>query len=430
MNSRRPTHRRPALGPILACLFCAMATMTTTALAQSTRPASTVLFDMEAIAHKPGEITDKDKRKVPAGTVEAVEGKVGKAARFAFPEGASGGFMTARIKPTPDLDRADGFSFWVKGDGSDAWGGIELIDADDFGLRYGYCFPIDSDEWRKITVPWRDLTPELAGPLVDPKPKPGGGGYAPSGFGNFWFGKWFYWRDYPAHAYAIDQVVLEPKIEPDAPPPAPPVPGLSRVRAKLKAGRPVTIVTMGDSLSDKRHWANHAILWSELLAKDLKAKHGGEVTLINPAVGGTTLNQNLVTMPKWSKAAPSPDLVVIWFGGNDWANNVRGPRFAEYLRLAVDRVRRQTKGSADVLLLTTAPGHGAWETYRELEQAARDVAKEKSVALGDAAAAFRKVASPDEALKREYWAWDKVHLGAKGHAVARDVVLGAIEGDE
>ena len=34
-------------------------------------------------------------------------------------------------------------------------------------------------------------------------------GYSPAKLGNFWFGKWFYWHDYPAESYTIDQVELE-----------------------------------------------------------------------------------------------------------------------------------------------------------------------------------------------------------------------------
>ena len=97
-------------------------------------------------------------------------------------------------------------------------------------------------------------TPELAAPLVDE------GGYAPANFGNFWFGKWFYYRDYRAHSFAIDQVVLETKIDPPALPEF--EPGLTRLRGKLKAKQPITIVTMGDSLSDSRHLANRKVLWS------------------------------------------------------------------------------------------------------------------------------------------------------------------------
>jgi len=381
-----------------------------------------VIFDMDTVRHQPGEVAVGEK-KVPAGSVELVPGKFEKAVRFQFVDGARGGFMTGRVSDTAGWDEADGFSFWVKGDGSSHWGGIELIDREDFSLRYGYCFPIDSAEWRKIVVPWRDVIPELSGPLVDAK-----AGFAPHRFGNFFFGKWFYWRDYPAESYAIDQVMLEPKIS-DEPTPAKPAGApLDRLRAKLQRHEPVTIVTMGDSLTDEHHWSNRQVVWHGLLARAIREKYGSDVKVVNPAIGGTTLSQNLVLTPRWSKEAPAPDLVTVWFGGNDWDSGVRGPRFREYLALAVDRVRRQTGGKADVLLMTTCPAHARWDTMAELEQAARDVAAEKGTGLADVAAAFRKVATPDEALKQEYWAWDKVHLGAKGHETARDVVMAAIAG--
>lgn len=383
-----------------------------------------VIFDMDSVVHQVGQVTIGNK-KVPAGTAELVDGKFGKAVRFTFIENARGGFMTARVRPTPAWDSSAGFSFWVKGDGPSQWGGIELIDRDDFSLRYAYCFPISSDQWQKVVVPWSDLTPELAGPLVDGK-----GGYTPSHFGNFWFGKWFYWRDCPAISYAVDQVQLEQTIDPPAKSISPQgKTPLARFRDKLAHHQPVTIVTMGDSLTDKRHWSNQSVLWCELLAKELKSKYASDVTLINPAVGGTTLSQNIVTMPLWSTRAPNPDLVTVWFGGNDWDSGVRGKRFAEYLRLAVDRIRRQTGGSADILLLTTLPGHDHWETTRELEQAAEDVAAEKQTALVDIAAEFRKAGSADQALARDYWAWDKTHLGKAGHELTARQVMSAISDD-
>ena len=166
--------------------------------------------------------------------------------------------------------------------------------------------------------------------------------------------------------------------------------------------------------------------WPTLLAKDIQARFGSEVKLVNPAIGGTTLSQNIILIPRWLAEAPSPDLVTICFGYNDWDSGVRGERFKEYLRLGIDRIRRATKGEADILLITTCPAHGRWETMRELEQAAREVAAEKKVALADIAAEFRKAGSADEALKRTCWAWDKTHLGAKGHEVVKETVLRAV----
>jgi hypothetical protein len=273
--------------PFLLTLIIALAPVLTRAADNPN-----IIFDMDSVQHTVGQITDKDKKKIPAGTAELVDGKLNKAVKFSFVQGASGGFMTARVAPTLAWDAADGFSFYVKGDGSQSFAALELIDKSDFGIRFGYCFPIDNTDWRKITVRWTDLTPELAGPLLDPKDP---AAYHPASLGNFWFGKWFYYRDYPAHSYAIDQVTLEPKIDP---PPAPKFePGLTRLRAKLNAHQPITIVTMGDSLSDQHHWANRQIVWSQLLAKSLESKYNNKVTVVNPAIGGTTLRPSNKTPP-------------------------------------------------------------------------------------------------------------------------------------
>jgi lysophospholipase L1-like esterase len=381
---------------------------------------ATILFDMETVRHRPTEVGEK---KTPAGRVELVEGKVGKACKFTFAPDARGGFFTAGVKTTPDWDQAAGISFWVKGDGSSNWGGLEMIDQSNFAFRYAYCFPIDSTEWRKITVPWCDLIPETpAGKLVDAKT-----GYAPSKFGNLWFGKWYYWREYPACSFAIDQIALEKSIPLDTTDYTPAVPGTPRLLAKLKAKQPVTVVTMGDSLSDKRHWANQKVLWSEVLAAKLKETYGSEMKLVNPALGGTQLTQNLILMPRWLKDTPAPDLVTVWFGYNDWDSGMRGEQFKDVLRLAVDRIRRMTKGKSEIVLLTTSPALGRWDEMEELAAAVRSVAAEKKTGLADVSAAFHKTGA-DEKVRATLFAWDKTHLGEAGHALAAETAIQAITG--
>ena len=178
---------------VIACFMSGVALLHVRAQDQTPQ----VIFDMDTVRHNP---TPVGKEKQPAGTVELVEGKVGKACKFSFIADASGGFFTAGVRVTAEWDKAAGLSFWLKGDGSKNWGGIELIDGSDYALRYAAAFPLDSTEWRKITIPWCDLIPEL------PKAKLIGtkDGYAPSGFGNLWLGKWWTWRDYPAHSFTID----------------------------------------------------------------------------------------------------------------------------------------------------------------------------------------------------------------------------------
>jgi lysophospholipase L1-like esterase len=343
---------------------------------------------------------------------ESVEGKIGKAVKFNFEEGCQSAFCMTPIRGTPEWDKAAGFSFWVKGDGSKRFGGLQFIWNDDFAVRYDYMFPIDGSDWRKIVVAWRDLVPVLPSPaskFLDPKT-----GNSPSKLSAFWFGKWWYWRDYGAHSYAIDEIRLEPTIDLDRNSHAP-------VGAPLE---PVTIVTMGDSLTDYNHWANKQVNWPTILTKKLKDKYGSDVKIVNPAIGGTQLRQGLVLIPRWVAEAPEPDLVTVCYGGNDWESGMRGEMFRETVRETIDRIRRFTRGKSDVMVLTTVPSVAHWTTMAELCEAVRGAAKERKAGLGDPEKTFH-VAAGD--IHEKLYCSDKVHLGAEGHEVFAATVVSAIE---
>ena len=53
--------------------------------------------------------------------------------------------------------------------------------------------------------------------------------------------------------------------------------------------------------------------------------------------------------------------MTVCFGGNDWEAGMRGEQFRRACADAIDRVRRATKGKADVLLLTTVPAAARWD---------------------------------------------------------------------
>src|SRR5437868_2545243 len=166
------------------------------------------------------------------GTLELVEGKLGKAVKFSFADKCQSAFFTSRIRGSAAWDEAAGFSFWVKGDGSDHFGGLQFIYDDDFAVRYDYMFPIKSTEWAKVTVAWRDLVPALPGPkarLLDPER-----GNKPSKLSALWVGKWWYWRDYAGHSFALDELRLETTIDLDRNDYKPAGPPLARTLAKLK----------------------------------------------------------------------------------------------------------------------------------------------------------------------------------------------------
>jgi len=354
------------------------------------------------------------------GMAELVDGKVGKAVKFTLDKDARSAFFTSKIRGTAEWDKAAGLSFWVKGDGIDCFAGLQLIHGDDFAARYDLCFPVKGKEWQKVTVAWGDLIPVLPGPKAKPL---GPDDNRPSKVSALWFGKWWYWGVYPAHTFTVDEIRLEPTIERDTKDYKPDGNPLARVTAKLKVGKPVTVVTMGDSLTDVRHHANRKTNWPALLAEKVKAAHKSEVAVHNPAIGGTQLRQNLVLVPRWLDAVPEPDLITVWFGGNDWEAGMRGPEFEAACAETVDRVRRATKGKSDVLLLTTCPSAAAWDTTAPLAEAVRKVAKEKNAGVADVAAAFGAVGKDG---REKLFVADRVHLSPDGHALAAETVLKAI----
>jgi lysophospholipase L1-like esterase len=355
------------------------------------------------------------------GRAELVEGKVGKAVRFRFDEGARGAFFTSNLRGMPAWDRAAGLSFWVKGEGRDGFGGLELIYDDDYAVRYDVAFPVKGTAWTKVVVAWSDFVPVLPGPRA--KPLAASGGNAPSKVSAVWFGKWWYWGDYPALSFAVDEIRLEPTIERDASDHRPDGPPLGRALAKLKAGRPITVVTMGDSLTDTRHWANREVAWPALLQGRLEKAFGAKVEVVDPAIGGTQLRQNLILIPTWIDRAPAPDLVTIFFGGNDWDAGMRGDEFERACADAVDRVRRATKGAADVLILTTNPTADRWDTLAELSAACRRAARDRNAGLADTEKAFHAAGRDDRA---RLFVHDRVHLSRAGHEIVAATVSAVI----
>jgi lysophospholipase L1-like esterase len=128
-------------------------------------------------------------------------------------------------------------------------------------------------------------------------------------------------------------------------------------------------------------------------------------------------------MPLWLKDTPEPDLVTVCFGYNDWDAGMRGPLFAEAQKDAVDRIRRATKGKADVLLLTPARALTRWDEMTELCEATRQAAVARKAGLVDLEAAFGIAGSDDRA---RLFATDRVHLSQAGQEVVAGAILDAL----
>nr|MBA2482568.1 SGNH/GDSL hydrolase family protein [Planctomycetota bacterium] len=312
--------------------------------------------------------------------------------------------------------------FWVKGDGSNHLGALQFVWNEDYAQRYDYGFSISGTEWTKITVLWSDLIPALSN--ANSKPLDPKGDRQPSKLGAMWIGKWWYWRDYAAHSYALDDFRLEPTIAQETKDYRPAGAPLARVHAKLKAGKPITVVTMGDSLTDYKHNSNSQTNWPKFFTAAIKETYKSDVTLENPAIGGTELRQNLTMMPRWLVVQPKPDLVTVCFGGNDYASGMRGEMFTAAMKDAIQRIRRATKGESDILVITSMPSVESWDTMNELAEACRVAAKDQNAGLCDGFSVFHEVGKDN---KERLFADDKVHLGKPGQEAMSKAVVDAIE---
>lgn len=90
---------------------------------------------------------------------------------------------------------------------------------------------------------------------------------------------------------------------------------------------------------------------------------------------------------------------------------------------AIDRVRRATKGKADVLFLTTCPSAAAWDRTAPLAESVRKAAKDRNAGVADVAAAFGAV---EKDAREKLFVADRVHLGTDGHQLTAETVLKAI----
>jgi lysophospholipase L1-like esterase len=150
---------------------------------------------------------------------------------------------------------------------------------------------------------------------------------------------------------------------------------LPRTLKKLTEKQPLTIALLGDSIStgcNASGWAGEAPFqppYQDLLVMHLKAVYGGEVTLKNFAVGGTSAAWGLANIGKVIEA--KPDLVILAFGMNDSAGRPTKDYQADTQGM-IDAVR-QALPETEFILVATMLGNQDWVTlHQELFPQFRD----------------------------------------------------------
>ncbi|MBI3828902.1 MAG: CIA30 family protein [Planctomycetes bacterium] len=311
-------------------------------------------------------------------------GHGGAAIKVTFAESGAAQFVGRGVKGSEAWDPMDGISFWFKGDGSDGFVAVSLID-DSYTKRYAALVSLKTKDWRQVKLRWDDFVPEVVSADWFGQKD---GNMKPSLVRALWFGRWFYNRPWSACAFEIDDVRIEPKI--DAPStPVPEAGGFPRTLAKLKAKQPVVIVALGDSITYGTHVPEREKnAYPALLQDLLRKKFGYEgVTVLNKGIGGLETRQGIVLLPREIGEAP-PDLVTVHFGYNDLSSMLEKRLSPEdcaalagrNLRQLISRVRVLSGGRTEILLVATIPGadearHHAMDFFGEQGRATAEELK-------------------------------------------------------
>lgn len=327
--------------------------------------------------------------------------------------------LVARAVPAMAAwDRYQGLSFLVKGDGSENFGCLAVSGGgSDGSYSYVTWFPLRDTTWHKVTVGWDDLVPETQ---VDPIGTYGA--LPPSGITQIRCGsRWNIGHNnypLPQVSFGLDQIQLEESVPPPPPPPA--MRPFDDVIAALKAGRPIRIQCMGDSITagtslPDRETQRYAVRVGELLREWLQ---NDGIVCESRAVGGAKLNDARAWVPR-DFDGPAPDLVTVLYGYNDKSNDYTRDYYQRSLNDYLDRIARATGGRTAVLLLTCLPGTGPrWSMLDDYADAVRETAAARGLACFEFQEVFKSVGRD----RIEEFMADQAHPNIAGHERLADAL--------
>ncbi len=218
-------------------------------------------------------------------------------------------------------------------------------------------------EWkpgsREIKVPAGSRIPVTAQAALHPAPK-SPHSYSAFRDGKSWmlFGEGRYFHDLQCVAtYPSKEEWTGPKTAPA------PEAQLKSVRAKLKAGAAVKLVTLGDSISTGANASGSAGAppmqpgYPDLVARGLEAAFGNKVTAKNLSVGGMDSAWGLKQVP--AVLAEAPDLVILAFGMNDASGRRTPADFSAFIKKTADEIQA-ARPACDIILVSPMTANPEW----------------------------------------------------------------------
>jgi len=337
------------------------------------------------------------------------------------------------VKADPDWNRFDGLSFWAKGDGSDNYGCLRM-QAGKWDIAWVANFPLKDTTWHRVSLAWGDFVPASATipPLGSAK------GFKSGDLNLIAFGKsWNFNTSHksPEITFSIDDLSLEAGLRPNRPTVAiEKLPPPSTVMERLKSGKPVTILALGDSITWGTNVGGNANSYPVILGKML-ADHfrNDKITIVNKAIGGSTTAKGRQWLHR-DLAGVEADLVTVMFGFNempaptDTDKAASAKAFAANMLTYVQEAAGMMKAPPACVFIATIPGRQKhWETLDAYAQAVRDLGKaHANVAVADVNAHFKSLGQ--EAYARLMS--DEAHPNAGGQQEIANVLFETLTGQK
>jgi lysophospholipase L1-like esterase len=327
---------------------------------------------------------------------------------------------------------SDGIAFEYKGDGSRHYASVFLGDSAALLNGYEAFFPLDSIEWRVMTLRWRDFIKndlpwdakarlgmdDIA--LASGKLKFIGFGRGNANYKFFATQFGFSIRNFRVvSSLPVDPVRAYSK-------------GLTSTHALIEQKKPMNILLLGDSITDFGGGKSYGYHCAQLIQK----KWGVTCKVANAGIAGQTVRFSTIALPRSLRAMPQPDLVCIMYGANDCKaanppfekSGFSEAVFAKNLEALIDDVRRRTDGKADIILLSGVPrldkrGGKTTGAVEKIVGAIKKVATQKETAYCDTFSAYLTL--PTEQKNTYYM--DTIHQAQPGLQYIGNLLFKTIE---
>ncbi len=211
------------------------------------------------------------------------------------------------------------------------------------------------------------------------------------------------------------------------------LPKVTGAAAKMKTGKPVTILCLGDSITRGTSVGGNKGAYPALLEKMLRKHYGNDrIKVVNSAIGGSTTAVGRCWVARDVKGVEA-DVITIMFGFNEMA---RKPADREkYTRQFVANMVNYAEECAGAMkeapacvMLATIPGNRQhWETLDCYAEGIRELCKKHpNLALADVNAHFKTMGLD----KFKTFMADGAHPNHAGQAEMTRVVFEAITGEK